>query len=163
MSISGPSEEDRRSIVRERLANGTLFLVPRKIWTSYGTGHPCIVCNRIISSNETENEILGPTMVWAHSACYSIWRQESDIFIMANGLGAGHYLSEDVLDTSKLLTELRSSRTDLGRFVETVIRNSRQYLVISSQATQAWERREPRTWAKVADWLAAHDVAVLTV
>jgi hypothetical protein len=67
------------------------------------------------------------------------------------------------LSTDELLTELRSSRTDLARFVETVIRDSRPYLVIPSQAMKAWEQREPQTWAKVADWLAAHDVAVLTV
>jgi hypothetical protein len=67
------------------------------------------------------------------------------------------------LETDELLTELRLSRTDLARFVETVIRDSRPYLVISSQAMQAWERREPQTWVKVAGWLAARDVAVLTV
>ncbi len=67
------------------------------------------------------------------------------------------------MNTDELLTELRMSRTDLARYVETVIRDSRPYLVIPSQAVSAWEQREPRTWAKVAGWLAAQDVAVLTV
>jgi hypothetical protein len=66
MSISGSSDEDR-STDRECLARGTLFPVPRKIWTGDGTGHPCTVDNTIISSNEIENEILGPTTVWAQS------------------------------------------------------------------------------------------------
>ena len=66
MSISGSSDEDR-STDRERLASGTLFPVLRKIWTGSGTGHPCTISNMIISSNEIENEILGPTTVWAHS------------------------------------------------------------------------------------------------
>ena len=153
MSISGTSDDDRRFIVRERLASGTLFLVPRRIWTGYGTGHTCIVCNAIISSNEVENEILGSATVWAHSSCYSIWRQESDAFETLREQGV----------TNELLTELRSSRTDLARFVESVIRDSRPYLVIPSQAIQAWERREPQTWAKVVHWLAVHDVAVFTV
>ena len=70
---------------------------------------------------------------------------------------------EAAMNTDELLTELRLSRTDLARYVETVIRDSRPYLVIPSQTLKAWEQREPKTWAKVAGWLAAHDVAVLTV
>jgi DNA-binding NtrC family response regulator len=70
---------------------------------------------------------------------------------------------EAAMNTDELLTELRMSRTDLARYVETVIRDSRPYLVIPSQAVKAWEQREPKTWAKVAGWLAAQDVAVLTV
>jgi Response regulator containing CheY-like receiver, AAA-type ATPase, and DNA-binding domains len=77
--------------------------------------------------------------------------------------GASDALREDAMHPDDLLTELRASRTDVARFVDTVIRDSRPYLVIPSQAMKAWEQREPQTWAKVADWLAAHDVAVLTV
>jgi len=70
---------------------------------------------------------------------------------------------EATMNTDELRTELRLSRTDLARYVETVIRDSRPYLMIPSQTLKAWEQREPKTWAKVAGWLAAHDVAVLTV
>jgi hypothetical protein len=70
---------------------------------------------------------------------------------------------ETVMDTTELLTELRASHTDLARFVEAVIRDRVPYVVVSSQALRAWQRREPETWEKVADWMAAHDVAVVTV
>lgn len=70
---------------------------------------------------------------------------------------------ETVMDTKELLTELRTSQTDLARFVEAVIRDRMPYVVVSSQALRAWQRREPQTWEKVADWMAAHDVAVVTV
>ena len=77
--------------------------------------------------------------------------------------GTSGDLRETTMDTDELLTELRSSRTDLARYVEMVIRDRRPCLVLPSQAVRAWEQREPKTWAKVARWLAAHDVAVLTV
>jgi len=80
-----------------------------------------------------------------------------------SGPGASDDLREGAMNTDDLLTELRLSRTDLAHYVETVIRDSRPYLVISSHAVKAWEQREPKTWAKVAGWLAAHDVAVVTV
>jgi CheY-like chemotaxis protein len=72
-------------------------------------------------------------------------------------------IREAAMNTEELLAELRWSRTDLARYVETVMRDSRPCLVISSQAMKAWEQREPKTWAKVARWLAAHDVAVTAV
>ena len=68
---------------------------------------------------------------------------------------------ETVTDTKELLTELRTSQTDLARFVEAVIRNRMPYIVVSPQALRAWQRREPQTWEKVADWMAANDVAVV--
>jgi len=51
----------------------------------------------------------------------------------------------------------------LARFVEAAIRDPMPLVVVSSQALSAWQRREPQTWEKVADWMAAHDVAVVTV
>ncbi len=77
-TISGSSEEDVRGTVRERLASGDLFPVPREVWAGHGSGHVCVVCGKPISSAEVENEIVGPTTVRAHVACYSIWQQESD-------------------------------------------------------------------------------------
>jgi hypothetical protein len=63
----------------------------------------------------------------------------------------------------ELLTELRTSRTDLSRFVEAVVRDSMPYVVVPSAAVKAWQRREPQAWAKVAAWLEAHHVAVVAV
>ncbi len=77
-TISGSSEEDVRGTVRERLASGDLFPVPREVWAGHGSGHVCVVCGKPISSAEVENEIVGPTTFRAHVACYSIWQQESD-------------------------------------------------------------------------------------
>ena len=65
--------------------------------------------------------------------------------------------------THELLMKLRTSRTDLERFVEAVVRDGMPYIVIPAAAVRAWQRREPDTWAKVAGWLAAHDVAVVAV
>ena len=77
-TISGSSEEDVRGTVRERLASGDLLPVSREVWAGHGSGHVCVVCGKPISSAEVENEIVGPTTVRAHVACYSIWQQESD-------------------------------------------------------------------------------------
>ena len=67
------------------------------------------------------------------------------------------------METEALLTELRASQTDLARFVEAVVRDSMPYVVVPSEAVKAWQRREPRAWAKVAGWLEARDVAVVAV
>jgi hypothetical protein len=67
------------------------------------------------------------------------------------------------MKTDELLIDLRTSRTDLARFVEAIVRDSMPYVVIPSAAVKAWQRREPETWAKVAGWLEAHDVAVVAV
>jgi hypothetical protein len=63
----------------------------------------------------------------------------------------------------ELLSELRTSQTDLSRFVEAVVRDSMPYIVVPSAAVNAWQRREPQAWAKVAGWLEVHHVAVVAV
>jgi hypothetical protein len=67
------------------------------------------------------------------------------------------------MSTEELLAELRTSETDLARFVEAVVRDSMPYVVIPAAAVKAWQRREPQAWAKVAGWLAAQQVAVVAV
>jgi hypothetical protein len=67
------------------------------------------------------------------------------------------------VETDELLSDLRTSQTDLARFVESVVRNGAPYVVVSSEAVRAWQRREPQAWAKVTGWLAAHDVAVVAL
>ena len=77
--MAGASDDDLRLTIRARLATGALFSAPDKIWSGPGTGRTCVVCGTAISSREVENEmILGPVTIWAHSPCYTIWRQESD-------------------------------------------------------------------------------------
>jgi hypothetical protein len=67
------------------------------------------------------------------------------------------------VETDELLSDLRTSQTDLARFVEAVMRNSTPYVVVSSEAVRAWQRREPQAWEKVTGWLAANHVAVVAV
>jgi hypothetical protein len=63
----------------------------------------------------------------------------------------------------ELLNELRTSKTDLARFVEAVLRNRPPYVVVSSQAVTSWERREPQHWTKVSGWLADSNVSLVKV
>jgi hypothetical protein len=70
---------------------------------------------------------------------------------------------KDAMTTNELLTDLRTSKTDLARIIEMVIRDRLPYLVVPSQAVKAWEEREPEHWAKAAGWLAAHNVALVQV
>jgi len=62
-----------------------------------------------------------------------------------------------------LLSELRSSQTDLARIVEAVVRDRLPYVVVPVQAVKSWERREPDHWAKVAGWLADQNVKLVQV
>jgi len=77
-------QSDLRQTVRERLASGWLFPAPSQTWAGKGTGHVCIVCGITIQSSEVENEVVGPTTVWSHVPCYSIWREESQTYELAN-------------------------------------------------------------------------------
>jgi hypothetical protein len=67
------------------------------------------------------------------------------------------------LTTTELVTELRSSRTDLARIVEAVARYKRPLLVATAQSVRAWEKREPTSWARVREWLEVHSIAVREV
>jgi hypothetical protein len=99
----GGSDDDLRLTIRARLATGALFSAPDKIWSGPGTGRTCVVCGTTISSREVENEmILGPVTIWAHSPCYTIWRQESD------GLdGGGQKESADYLVNLRTVVRAR--------------------------------------------------------
>ena len=67
-----------RLAIRQRLARGSLFPAPKRVWARSGTGRICVVCNIGISAHDLENEmILGPVTIWAHMQCYMIWREES--------------------------------------------------------------------------------------
>ena len=58
------------------------------------------------------------------------------------------------MTADELLAQLRGSKTDLGRFVEIMVRDQLPYLVVPATAVRAWQEREPQTWAMVLDWLA---------
>jgi len=53
------------------------------------------------------------------------------------------------MTTDELLSDLRASRADLARLIETVIRDRLPYIVIPTQAVQVWREEEPQRWAEV--------------
>ena len=67
------------------------------------------------------------------------------------------------MTTAELVTELRSSRTDLARIVQAVDRDKRSMLVVPARSVRAWEQREPSAWARVQEWLEEHSITVLEV
>jgi hypothetical protein len=67
------------------------------------------------------------------------------------------------MTTDELLAQLRGSKTDLGRFVEIMLRDQLPQLVVPANAVRAWQQREPLTWAMVCNWLAAQGKSVRLV
>jgi hypothetical protein len=63
----------------------------------------------------------------------------------------------------ELLVQLRGSKTDLGRFVDAMLRDQLPNLVVPASAVRAWQEREPQTWAMVRDWLAEQGKSVVQV
>ena len=93
--IAGASDGiDLHVTVRERLVSGWLFPAPHKVWAGKGTGHICVICGTSIAPSEIENEVVGPTTVWAHLPCYSIWRKESEAHNGATGTDGAEYLAD---------------------------------------------------------------------
>lgn len=62
-----------------------------------------------------------------------------------------------------LLADLQDSKTDLLRVIGSVVRGRAPYIFIPSTAVKAWERREPEHWARVTEWLAEQNVALVEV
>jgi hypothetical protein len=68
-----------RQKIRTRLAAGSLFPIDGKVLAGKATGKLCTLCRMPISKGDIEQEVVvGPTTVFAHWDCYSIWRQEAD-------------------------------------------------------------------------------------
>jgi hypothetical protein len=63
----------------------------------------------------------------------------------------------------EVLARLRGSRTDLGRFVEAMLRDQQPHLVVPATAVRAWQEREPQAWKMVCEWLAEQGKSVVTV
>jgi hypothetical protein len=82
--ISGGSNESLRRMIRTRLATGSLFPVDGKVFAGKGTDKLCSICGTPILQGDIEHEVVGPTTVFAHWDCYSIWRQESDALARTN-------------------------------------------------------------------------------
>ena len=72
-------------------------------------------------------------------------------------------VGESAVIAADLLNDLQTSKTDLARFVEAVIRNKPPYVVVPIQAVTSWERREPDHWARVSGWLADSNVSLVKV
>ena len=67
-----------RRQVRTRLSEGRLVSVDGISRSHRGTGRPCIVCRRAIEVTEVEREVEDAGIfLYAHEACYKIWREES--------------------------------------------------------------------------------------
>jgi hypothetical protein len=67
------------------------------------------------------------------------------------------------MTADELLAQLRGSKTDLGRFVEVMLRDQSPQFVVPAKAVRAWQEREPQTWAMVRDWLAEQGKSVVQV
>jgi hypothetical protein len=78
MMAGGPDHNFLRLMIRDRLAKGTLFPAPERVWAKHGTGRICSACGTAISPQDAESEmIVGLVTVWAHLTCHMIWQEES--------------------------------------------------------------------------------------
>ncbi len=67
------------------------------------------------------------------------------------------------MTTDELLAQLRSSPTDLARFVEAASWNGLPYIVVPVAALKGWQERDPEAWANVAEWLGARGKTVVEI
>jgi len=68
-----------------------------------------------------------------------------------------------VMTTEELLAELRSSPTDLARFVEVAASSERPYVLVPIAALKGWQERDPGAWRRVEAWLIARGKNVVEV
>ncbi len=67
------------------------------------------------------------------------------------------------MTTQDLLAELRSSPTDLARFVEAAASSELPYVLVPVAALKGWHERDPDAWRKVAAWRIARGKDVVEV
>jgi CheY-like chemotaxis protein len=84
--------------------------------------------------------------------------ESSDVMRASGAVSPGESMT-----TSDLLTELRATQTDMARVVEAAAHAERAYVVVPAQAVTAWMQREPDAWAKVVEWFAANEKAIVQV
>lgn len=65
--------------------------------------------------------------------------------------------------TEDLLGECRAAGSGLAVVVESVLRESAPYAVVSAAGIEAWREREPSLFRKVAQWLADRGVTLVQV
>ena len=70
-----------RQMIRTRLAAGSLFPIDGTVLAGKATRKRCPLCRRPILDSDIEQEVVGPTTVFIHWDCYSIWRQEADAMV----------------------------------------------------------------------------------
>lgn len=87
--VSGSSDDDaERTLLRsvqERLECEALPPAPDEVWAGNGTGQTCIICTKMIYSDEIENEAvvrvaMSPVTVWAHVGCLNVWRRGTSVY-----------------------------------------------------------------------------------
>lgn len=82
--ISGGSavtDNELRGQIRASLSEARLPAVDGVSRSSRGTGRPCVVCHRAIEPTEVERQAGGlGVFLYAHEACYKLWREESVVF-----------------------------------------------------------------------------------
>jgi hypothetical protein len=103
------------------------------------------VCASPVSAGEVEYEVGN---VVAHVICFMTWHEESQAL-------SGR------MTTDELLMALDGSKTDMARYIEMMIRDQLPNLVVPAKAVDAWQQREPKTWAMVCDWIAAEGKGVV--
>ena len=72
------SVQDRGSI-QDRMERGALSLASRSVAARWGTGQPCIICERSIEASQVANGCLGEdgATLWTHLDCLRVWREET--------------------------------------------------------------------------------------
>ncbi len=80
VALAGSSDDPLLDVVRSRLASGALFPVGHQSRGGGGKGEICAVCDLTINNPEIEYEVSGGPngAVFAHIACFLVWRQESE-------------------------------------------------------------------------------------
>ena len=78
---SAATDDELRGQIRARLSEARLPAVDGGSRSSRGTGRPCVVCRRAIEPTEVERQVGGlGVFLYAHEACYKLWREESVVF-----------------------------------------------------------------------------------
>jgi hypothetical protein len=72
-------------------------------------------------------------------------------------------LRAPAMTTEELLAGLRSSPTDLARFVEAAASSELPYVLVPIAALKGWQARDPDAWRKVEAWLIARGKNVVEV
>ena len=62
-----------------------------------------------------------------------------------------------------LLGECRAAGSGLAAVIEAVLREEAPYAVVPAAGVEAWRRREPSLWRKVAQWLDERGVTLVQV